>query len=191
MKRQTQLPYAQSRVLSIRDSNQTLLLSPAQHLHPRSHTHAARMNDIDQSIEEAGKPPAGIVLPPRDIRAIVEKTAGYVARNGQVFERKFPRAPLPSIPSLISQSAFAKRKSTTPSSLSSTAPIRTLASTSGASRRSGPAAAPHSPPGARLVRRSPPPRPRPRSLRGPRSRRSSASRHACPTSRPRTSTSCA
>ncbi|KAL9114826.1 MAG: hypothetical protein Q9227_001069 [Pyrenula ochraceoflavens] len=32
------------------------------------------------------KPPEGIVLPPRDIRAIVEKTAGYVARNGPVFE---------------------------------------------------------------------------------------------------------
>ena len=30
--------------------------------------------------------PDGIVLPPKDIRAIVEKTAGYVARNGPVFE---------------------------------------------------------------------------------------------------------
>ncbi|KAL9006691.1 MAG: hypothetical protein Q9188_000565 [Gyalolechia gomerana] len=36
--------------------------------------------------DEVSKPPAGIVLPPRDIRAIVEKTAGYVARNGAVFE---------------------------------------------------------------------------------------------------------
>ncbi|KAL8839573.1 MAG: hypothetical protein Q9170_001677 [Blastenia crenularia] len=36
--------------------------------------------------EEISKAPAGIVLPPRDIRAIVEKTAGYVARNGPVFE---------------------------------------------------------------------------------------------------------
>ena len=42
-----------------------------------------------------GKPPAGIVLPPRDIRAIVEKTAGYVARNGQVFESEPPSSPLP------------------------------------------------------------------------------------------------
>ncbi len=33
-----------------------------------------------------GKPPAGVVLPPREIRSIVEKTAGYVARNGPVFE---------------------------------------------------------------------------------------------------------
>ncbi|KAL8687947.1 MAG: hypothetical protein Q9218_006022 [Villophora microphyllina] len=36
--------------------------------------------------DEVSKPPAGVVLPPRDIRAIVEKTAGYVARNGVVFE---------------------------------------------------------------------------------------------------------
>jgi splicing factor 3A subunit 1 len=36
--------------------------------------------------DEINKPPAGVVLPPRDIRAIVEKTAGYVARNGVVFE---------------------------------------------------------------------------------------------------------
>lgn len=36
--------------------------------------------------EEVSKPPAGVVLPPRDIRAIVEKTAGYVARNGPAFE---------------------------------------------------------------------------------------------------------
>ncbi|KAL8794773.1 MAG: hypothetical protein Q9195_002727 [Heterodermia aff. obscurata] len=36
--------------------------------------------------DEVNKPPAGVVLPPKDIRAIVEKTAGYVARNGAVFE---------------------------------------------------------------------------------------------------------
>ena len=36
--------------------------------------------------EEVSKPPAGVVLPPKDIRTIVEKTAGYVARNGNVFE---------------------------------------------------------------------------------------------------------
>jgi splicing factor 3A subunit 1 len=36
--------------------------------------------------DEVSKPPAGIVLPPRDIRSIVEKTAGYVARNGPAFE---------------------------------------------------------------------------------------------------------
>ncbi|ETS03390.1 Surp module [Trichoderma reesei RUT C-30] len=32
------------------------------------------------------KAPAGVVLPPREIRNILEKTAGYVARNGSVFE---------------------------------------------------------------------------------------------------------
>ncbi|MCJ1337669.1 SF3a splicing factor complex subunit [Bachmanniomyces sp. S44760] len=44
-------------------------------------------DDVSLSLpEEVSKPPAGIVLPPKDIRAIVEKTAGYVARNGPVFE---------------------------------------------------------------------------------------------------------
>jgi splicing factor 3A subunit 1 len=38
--------------------------------------------------EVVSKPPEGVVLPPRDIRAIVEKTAGYVARNGPVFEER-------------------------------------------------------------------------------------------------------
>ncbi|KAL6249662.1 SF3a splicing factor complex subunit [Rhinocladiella similis] len=36
--------------------------------------------------ESVSKPPEGVVLPPKDIRAIIEKTAGYVARNGTVFE---------------------------------------------------------------------------------------------------------
>lgn len=38
--------------------------------------------------EEASKPPEGVVLPPKDIRAIIEKTAGYVARNSTVFEER-------------------------------------------------------------------------------------------------------
>ncbi|KAI9703257.1 MAG: SF3a splicing factor complex subunit [Candelina mexicana] len=37
-------------------------------------------------IDGAHSPPEGVVLPPKDIRAIVEKTAGYVARNGVIFE---------------------------------------------------------------------------------------------------------
>ncbi|KAG9247416.1 Pre-mRNA splicing factor PRP21 like protein-domain-containing protein [Calycina marina] len=37
------------------------------------------------SLEEI-KAPAGVVLPPKEIKAILEKTAGYVARNGNVFE---------------------------------------------------------------------------------------------------------
>ncbi|RMJ23950.1 splicing factor, partial [Aspergillus sp. HF37] len=36
--------------------------------------------------DDVNKPPEGVVLPPKEIRAIVEKTAGYVARNGIVFE---------------------------------------------------------------------------------------------------------
>lgn len=38
--------------------------------------------------DEVSKPPAGVVLPPKDVRAIVEKTAGYVVRNGSVFEER-------------------------------------------------------------------------------------------------------
>jgi splicing factor 3A subunit 1 len=43
-------------------------------------------NGAPELPEAASKPPEGIVLPPKDIRAIIEKTAGYVARNGGVFE---------------------------------------------------------------------------------------------------------
>lgn len=60
------------------------------------------------TVDDISKPPEGIVVPPKDIRgafcpfnqpilrpvanalfhiAIVEKTAGYAARNGPVFER--------------------------------------------------------------------------------------------------------
>lgn len=42
--------------------------------------------DDTNSVDTSGKVPEGVVLPPKDIRAIVEKTAGYVARNGPVFE---------------------------------------------------------------------------------------------------------
>lgn len=38
--------------------------------------------------DEVSKPPPGVVLPPRDVRAIVEKTAGYVVRNGPIFEER-------------------------------------------------------------------------------------------------------
>lgn len=43
-------------------------------------------NGSTNAVDTTGKVPDGIVLPPKDIRAIVEKTAGYVARNGPVFE---------------------------------------------------------------------------------------------------------
>ncbi|KAL2351042.1 Pre-mRNA splicing factor PRP21 like protein-domain-containing protein [Cryomyces antarcticus] len=35
---------------------------------------------------EVGKAPAGVVLPPKNIRDVLERTAGYVARNGRIFE---------------------------------------------------------------------------------------------------------
>ncbi|KAG9771236.1 hypothetical protein KCU88_g6408, partial [Aureobasidium melanogenum] len=46
----------------------------------------AQNGAVPELPESASKPPEGIVLPPKDIRAIIEKTAGYVARNGPVFE---------------------------------------------------------------------------------------------------------
>lgn len=47
---------------------------------------AALDSPVPPGVEEIRQPPPGIVKPPRDIQAIVEKTAGYVARNGSVFE---------------------------------------------------------------------------------------------------------
>lgn len=46
---------------------------------------SAANGDQDHSLDSL-KPPAGVVLPPKEIRNILEKTAGYVARNGAVFE---------------------------------------------------------------------------------------------------------
>ncbi|KIW72767.1 hypothetical protein PV04_00942 [Phialophora macrospora] len=43
-------------------------------------------NGVPDLPESVSKAPEGVVLPPKDIRAIIEKTAGYVARNGPVFE---------------------------------------------------------------------------------------------------------
>lgn len=45
----------------------------------------ATNGDAISSLEEI-RPPQGVVLPPKEIKAILEKTAGYVARNGLVFE---------------------------------------------------------------------------------------------------------
>lgn len=46
----------------------------------------AQNGGVPELPESVSKPPEGVVLPPKDIRAIIEKTAGYVARNGSVFE---------------------------------------------------------------------------------------------------------
>ena len=40
------------------------------------------------SLDSIAKPPDHVVLPPKDLRAIIEKTAGYVARNGIAFEER-------------------------------------------------------------------------------------------------------
>ncbi|QPG93585.1 hypothetical protein C2857_001038 [Epichloe festucae Fl1] len=47
---------------------------------------AATANSDSVAALDELKPPSGVVLPPREIRNILEKTAGYVARNGAVFE---------------------------------------------------------------------------------------------------------
>ncbi|KAG5993391.1 hypothetical protein E4U43_003513 [Claviceps pusilla] len=47
---------------------------------------AATTNGDPAAVLDELKPPPGVVLPPREIRNILEKTAGYVARNGAVFE---------------------------------------------------------------------------------------------------------
>merc|ERR1712093_495599 len=52
---------------------------------PFSMAPSATNGDAIAVLEEI-KAPAGVVLPPREIKAILEKTAGYVARNGNVFE---------------------------------------------------------------------------------------------------------
>jgi len=48
---------------------------------------AATYGDAIAVLEDI-KAPQGVVLPPKEIKAILEKTAGYVARNGIVFEGK-------------------------------------------------------------------------------------------------------
>ncbi|CAI4218245.1 unnamed protein product [Parascedosporium putredinis] len=55
------------------------------------------------------KPPAGIVLPPREIRNVLEKTAGYVARNGPVFEDRI-REKKSRTPRRANEAATAEQK---------------------------------------------------------------------------------
>jgi splicing factor 3A subunit 1 len=40
------------------------------------------------SLDDIGKPPPGVVLPPKDIKTTIEKTAGFVVRNGTAFEER-------------------------------------------------------------------------------------------------------
>ncbi|KAI2619678.1 Pre-mRNA splicing factor PRP21 like protein-domain-containing protein [Hypoxylon sp. NC1633] len=47
---------------------------------------AANTNGDGAAVLDDIKPPQGIILPPKEIRTILEKTAGYVVRNGLPFE---------------------------------------------------------------------------------------------------------
>ncbi|KAI1417193.1 Pre-mRNA splicing factor PRP21 like protein-domain-containing protein [Hypoxylon sp. FL1857] len=47
---------------------------------------AANTNGDAAAVLDDIKPPQGIVLPPKEFRTILEKTAGFVARNGIAFE---------------------------------------------------------------------------------------------------------
>ncbi|KAF2757497.1 hypothetical protein EJ05DRAFT_538687 [Pseudovirgaria hyperparasitica] len=40
------------------------------------------------SLDDVSKPPPGVVQPPKEIRSIIERTAGYTARNGAAFEER-------------------------------------------------------------------------------------------------------
>ncbi|KAK7551734.1 putative pre-mRNA splicing factor [Phyllosticta citricarpa] len=39
-------------------------------------------------LDAVRKPPEGVILPPKEVRVVLEKTAGYVVRNGAVFEER-------------------------------------------------------------------------------------------------------
>lgn len=49
---------------------------------------AATTNDDSAAAIDDIKPPQGVVLPPKEFRTILEKTAGFVARNGLPFEER-------------------------------------------------------------------------------------------------------
>lgn len=49
---------------------------------------AATANGDAAAVLDDIKPPQGIVLPPKEFRTILEKTAGFVARNGLPFEER-------------------------------------------------------------------------------------------------------
>lgn len=49
---------------------------------------AATTNGDAAAVLDDIKPPQGVVLPPREFRTILEKTAGFVARNGIAFEER-------------------------------------------------------------------------------------------------------
>ena len=46
------------------------------------------MEKMDQSEEGKGNKIVGVIIPPPDIRSVVDKTAQFVARNGKSFESR-------------------------------------------------------------------------------------------------------
>ena len=62
---------------------------------------------IDNNAQPAAEatydqPVVGLILPPPEIRSIVDKTASFVARNGEQFEQKIKQARVPSAMNRIS-----------------------------------------------------------------------------------------
>jgi splicing factor 3A subunit 1 len=49
---------------------------------------ATTANGDGSAVLDGMKPPSGVVLPPRELRTVAEKTAGYVERNGAAFENR-------------------------------------------------------------------------------------------------------
>jgi len=49
---------------------------------------ATTANGDGSTVLDEVKAPSGVVLPPRELRNVAEKTAGYVARNGATFENR-------------------------------------------------------------------------------------------------------
>jgi splicing factor 3A subunit 1 len=66
-------------------------------------------NGLPDLPEAVSKPPDGVVLPPKDIRVIVETTAGYIARNGPAFEDRIrdKQQSNPKFSFLLPQDAYA------------------------------------------------------------------------------------
>ena len=49
----------------------------------------AQPTDVASTLRESyDQPVVGLILPPPEIRSIVDKTASFVARNGEQFEQK-------------------------------------------------------------------------------------------------------
>lgn len=75
-----------------RDRQRCSELRDSSFIYPNTSHHlwlnmaAATTNGDSSTTLDELKPPSGVVLPPREIRNILEKTAGYVARNGAIFE---------------------------------------------------------------------------------------------------------